>query len=713
MNRLIIITAVVIFAFCAVIAEAEDSGRRMGPPPPNDPLIVGEPLPGWKASDQHRGALVLDWEPMGPRPIVDEFWSGNDDASGRVVSIAPHPTDPNTVYIASASGGVWKTTDAGALWTPLTDALPSLNHGCVTIDPSNPDHVYVGTGEYTTGSSGAGIFMSDDAGDSWVQLANEQVMGNTCSGLVVDPNDASVLHFTGQAGYLRSDDGGSTWTTVLTGRASDLEVNETGIFVAQHGIGIHRSTDDGASFSLLTGGLPTAQIGRILITASDTRPNIMYTAFLTGNSLLGLYRSTDRGTTWSLKPNTPDFPSPQGSYDAFLAVHPGTTDELWAGGVFPSYAVAGVITSSNGGDSWEDVTFGRVSGQLHPDQHTIAFGPTGTIWVGNDGGVWRSDDRADTWVNTNSTLQVTQNYQIAVNPSDNQQVMGGTQDNGTVSRDIGTDQWPQIVAGDGGFLMFDFDNPNRRYTTYVYLAIYRLTGGSFSEITGPWGADPKRFIAPLVMDPSNANTLLGGTNRVWRTDNASTSANWSPISDIDVGGAGRLSAIAVSARDSNVIYTGSDTSAIWNGRGDPITWLDRTPSGSGFVSDLIVSPQQPERVFASFIQTSGLRVAHSQDGGLNWDDVSGDLPSGVAVRALEVDWRAEPPVLYAGTGAGVWWSYDLGQTWTNTGSDLPNVNMGDLRLLMDDSLLVAGTYGRGVWTVELPQYSIFNSGFGD
>src|SRR4030095_3259967 len=131
------------------------------------------------------------------RPVTGEYWSGNANASGRVVSIAPHPTIANTVYIASASGGVWKTTDGGVNWASLTDELSCLNHGCVAIDPSNPNTIYAGTGEWTTGSTGDGLFRSTDGGVNWTRIATTAQVGLDCSRVLVDPTNSQNIHVTG------------------------------------------------------------------------------------------------------------------------------------------------------------------------------------------------------------------------------------------------------------------------------------------------------------------------------------------------------------------------------------------------------------------------------------------------------------------------------------------------------------------------------------
>lgn len=693
----------------AALGHDEEVGE-MGPPPYEYIKIRGEGVPDWVPTHQRPEggpASPLSWSVLGPRPIVDEYWSGNDDASGRVVSVAPHPIDPNVVYIGSASGGVWKTVDGGLNWTPLTDELSNLNHGVVALDPSSPDTVYAGTGEYTTGAGGDGLFRSTDGGATWTKLAGTGLVGSRFSSIIVDPTNSNRIHIAGQIGYARSDDGGATWFDPGFGKCSALVMkpgDPNTLLLGDHSDGIRRSTDGGSTWVMLndTNGLPIENVSRILIAFAPSAPATAYTAILNGSNLNGFFVSTDSGLNWTELVNTPNFPTPQGWYDAFVGVDPGDADTVYCGGVFPTYAEAGVIKTTDGGVTWDDITISPTLGQLHPDQQTIAFGPSGTIWIGNDGGVWKSDDDGATWVNTNNTLTVTQNYTIAVNPQDPTFVMGGTQDNGTVERQAPGDDWPQILAGDGGFLMYDPVDPTRRYTTYVYLKVYRIVGGSVSNITGPWNSDPKNFIAPLVMDPNDPHTLLGGTNRVWRTNDAHSGATWTAISTSAVGAGGRLNAIAVGTGASNTIYTGSTTGKVYVTT-DTTTWDDRsTGLPSGQIADIVLNPTNPATAYVSFHRTSGTRVLRTYDYGVNWTDVTGDLPGGVSARALAVDWEGAGPALFVGSGVGVYASLDGGATWIKDGSDLPNVNIGDLQIDTGPRVLYAGTYGRGAWKADLP-----------
>ena len=419
---------------------------KMGPPPPGYVKIVGEPVPNWQPvhlrAEVARAEPSLQWWSLGPRPILNEAWSGNDDASGRVVDIAIHPVDPDIAYVASASGGIWKTVDEGAAWTPLTDELPILNHGCVAIDPTNPETIYVGTGEYTTWTTGDGVFRSADGGSTWERIATTEQVGTQCSSLIVDPSDPQRIHLTGNDGYVRSDDGGSTWVNRLPDAASDLIMHPQDpsiLYLGRHGQGVYRSTDGGGNWAKLSNGLPASGISRIILAIAPSNPNRLYAAINASNAQVkGMYRSSNGGNTWS-RVNGYTFPGPQAWYDLAVIVDPEDEDTVYFGDT-PLYR------STDGGVTRDYITTAPGGGTVHVDIHALTFGPDGALWVGCDGGMWKSTDRAATWTNLNATLNVTQFYNIALNPLDPAQVIGGTQDNGTAGRELDIEPWPQVTV---------------------------------------------------------------------------------------------------------------------------------------------------------------------------------------------------------------------------------------------------------------------------
>jgi len=198
-----------------IVTRGKREEHESGPPPYGYIKIIGEPVPNWTwGGAQTRTGL--SWTFIGPKPMASEYWSGEGNAGGHVAAIAPHPTDPNTVYLAANTGGVWKTTDAGANWTPLTDQLSILNHGAIAIDPSNPNVIYIGSGSTHSGSSGDGLFKSTDAGATWSRIGTTTDVGSQINRVVVHPQSPGTLHVTGSGGYYRTLNGGGTWTRIIS-----------------------------------------------------------------------------------------------------------------------------------------------------------------------------------------------------------------------------------------------------------------------------------------------------------------------------------------------------------------------------------------------------------------------------------------------------------------------------------------------------------------
>ncbi len=686
----------------------EEGEWEAGPPPYGYIRITGEPVVDW--SPITTAGTFMTWNFVGPKPMSSEYWSGNTNAGGRVQDIAPHPTNANICYIATASGGVWKTTDGGTNWSPMTDDLSTLNGGAIAIDPSNPNTVYIGTGGYVSGSNGDGIFRSTDAGVSWNRIATTAQVGTKVSKIIIHPTNSNIIHATSISGCYRSTDGGVTWSSrIASASFSSMAINPTTpntIYAARSGTGIYRSLDGGTTYTLLSGtGLPASGFSYISITLCTSSPQVLYAAFVNGGSLQGLYKTIDGGTTWIQKTATPNFPSPQGSYNCYVAVDPANPDIAYAGGVDSRYAVAGITKTTNGGDSWAEI----LTGNVHPDHHVMAFGPGPTIWEGNDGGVYKSTNGGTTWSNLNSTLGAAQIYNIVVHPTSLERMMGGTQDNGTPERTSNSLTWPQLQVGDGGFSVFDGTNTTRRYTTYVYLDITRWNNSTGTDITGGWASDPVNFIAPLVGDPNSSTTLLGGTNRIWRTTNSATSPpTWTAISPTTVGGingsggSGTINAIAVAPGAPNTIYCGNTVGNVYVTT-NASTWTNRsTGLPAGQVSDIEIHPTNPGTAFVTYYNTTGNRVFKTTNFGVSWTNMTGTLPTNLAARAIAIDWTTRIPTMYVGVGSGIYTSFNGGTTWIRDDISLPNVIVGDLKLHAPNRTIVAGTYGRGAWRASLP-----------
>ncbi len=701
----------------ALVTIACESPRKRpgyGPPPFEYWRIVGGTVPkaGFALENTQDAPGPMSWTFVGPRPVTSEYWSGNADAGGRVASIACHPTNSAVAYIGTASGGVWKTTNSGTNWTPVTDAMPNLNSGAVCIDRNFPESVYAGTGEYVSGSQGDGLYRSFDGGSTWSAVASASTLGSRCSGLeVISGTTAAVpaaIHWTGSSGYRRSTNDGTWSSASLTSDCSSLAVNRTDpqqVYVAKKSGGIYKSTNGGTSFTLLAGGLPTTGFTRIVLAIAPSAPTTLYGAFVnTSGALEGLYKTTNAGVNWTKLTATPNFPGSQGWWDLSISVDPTNANHLYCGGVSPVFSVAGVIESSDGGASWTEIS--ASGGQIHPDQQCIAFGANNAPWFGCDGGIWRRS--SNQWINCNATLAAIQNYTIAQHPTDPNRMMAGTQDNGANGTSTGSIAWEQLQTGDGGFGAYNASNYTTLYTTYVYLKVYRLVNSTQTNISGPWSSDTREWIAPLVSDANAANTLLGGTNRLWSNTAAMTSSTWTAISDTTVADGGTVTAIATVKGVSNTIWVGNSQGGVWRTTNSGTAWTRIRNIDGVRITTICTRPNSASDAIISRDASSGSRVLRTINAS-TWTDVTGTLPAGVGGQTLAVDWGRTVPTMYLGSGAGIYASFSLGASWVKNGTDLPNVNIGQLEIDVLRRTIIAGTYGRGAWRSSMPLAADINA----
>ncbi len=650
---------------------------------------------------------------IGPQPMRNEPWS-RGSVGGRVSYILPHPTDPDIIYIATASGGVWKTTDGGTTWTPLTDGLPNLASGALAFDPTDPNVIYYGTGElhYCGWScfTGDGLYKSTDAGATWTKIATRSEVGDNIDQIWIRPDDPNVIFVASNRGLARSTDGGATWSWVITDNdVTSLAVRSDDydhMFAGVYSEGVYESTDGGTTWSVVT-DLPTSGIRRIEMAISPSNPDIMYVSFAnTVGGLEGLYKTTDGGATWTELTGTPDYLYPQGGYDHAIIVHPTHPDTVFAGGVFPYDASHyGIVRTFDGGLTWTDVTDRGSAGRVHPDIHFFAWGADGALYVASDGGIWRTYDYGNSWENLNDGLGAIQFYTLDVHPTDTGLVAGGTQDNGTAGWYYAWgDDWDNIRGGDGGPVLWLPFAPDSILTTYIYmnsLSLYRWTGSEFQYtyyIGTPWSGDRACWTCgPLEADPTGSTqTVFAGTYRVWKSTDGGI--NWSDISGSLTSG--YLMSMAVSPT-LDTIYVGSSSSEFKVSFDGGSTWISRSlPDVSGWedIFDIVINPDNAAEVYATIKQSYGARVVHSTDAGATWTDISGDLPNTPAL-ALEVDFTTTPHTIYVGTYNGLYYSID--QTTYTKISDVPSTTIYDLEIDPSHTYLIVATHGRGMWKVQL------------
>ncbi len=679
-----------------------------------------QPLDGASTTSGQRltaGIQPSAWTSLGPLNI-----------GGRVRSIVFNPTDPNSIWVGSVSGGIWKTTDGGTNWSPQADFMANLAVSCMVIDPSNPNTLYAGTGEgffNIDAQRGAGIFKTTDGGVTWSQLAST-TNGNFffVNRLAIHPTNPQILLAATQIGIFRTTNGGTSWTRVFNGEILDVQLNpvdgSTAVAGGRNSRAIY-SNDGGQNWLPATGFASTSGFidGRIELAFAPSAPNIVYASL--DNNSGELYVSGDSGATYTLRNGSTGYLSQQGWYANALWVAPNDTNVLIVGGL-------DLWRSTDGGQTLNQISqWFSAPASAHADHHVIVPSPlydgtnNFTVYFGNDGGIYRADNTATVvltsgWLQMDHGLGITQLNGVAVNTISGT-IVGGAQDNGTMRFTPvgGPFRWVEYFGGDGGYTQADPTDPNFFYGEYVFLNIHRSTDGALSAnyiFTGLTDAEQgeANFYAPILLDPNNPNTLLGGGASLWRsTDVKSQIPTWAAIKPpTDPVFPEFISAIAMAKGARDLIWVGHNDGEIFvttNGTASTPTWsrVDRGSPGlpRRMCLSLTVDPNDSTRVYATFGGFNTNNVWTSTNYGVSWANVSGNLPA-LPVRTLAVS-PTNPKFLYAGTEVGIFASANGGSSWSPSNEGPANVAVN--QLFFTGNTLYAATYGRGLFATTAAQTS--------
>ena len=707
-----------------------------------------------------------------PKPVWSaDTWSGLSlrgigpaVTSGRIADVAVDPTDKKRWFLAVASGGVWKTENAGTTWTPVFDGEGSYSTACVAIDPRNPNVVWVGTGENNSQRSvgyGDGVYKSEDGGKSWknVGLKASEHIGK----ILLHPKDGDTVYVAAQGplwapggdrGLYKTTDGGKTWTAVLsisenTG-VSDVVMDPRDpdvllasawqrrrhVFTLINGgpeSALHKSTDGGKTWRKITSGLPKEELGRIGLAIAPTDPDTVYALVETAAAAKasGTYRSTNRGETWEKRSDY----SPQAMYYQEISVDPKDSERLYSMDVF-------LKVSDDAGKTWRNL------GERfkHVDNHALWIDPDDTdhYLVGCDGGLYESYDRAATW-RFFENLPVTQFYRVEVdNSSPVYYVYGGTQDNNTLggpSRTLSehgamNSDWFVTWGGDGFHARIDPTDPNIVYSTLQHgvLARYDRKSGE-AVLIQPHEApgDPPlrwNWDSPLVLSPHKSTRLYFAAQRVFRSEDRGDS--WTPISgdltrQLDrnrlkvMGKVWGPDAVAKSQSTSlygnivsldesplvpGLLYGGTDDGLVQVSEDGGQTWRrqDRFPGVPelSYVSDLFASRFDKGLVYATF---NNHKSGDFKPYVLKSTDRGRSWSSVASDLPVGAAWTiAEDTelraLLFAGTEFRLYFSNDGGAKWVRLKGGLPTIPVRDLAIQKREGDLVIATFGRGFYVLD-------------
>ncbi|GGD86958.1 T9SS type A sorting domain-containing protein [Planktosalinus lacus] len=663
-------------------------------------------------------------------------FSGPENIGGRITDIEVAPDNQDTYYVGAASGGIFKTTDAGDNWIPIFDDQPFLSIGDIELSQNNPELVWAGTGEPNAGGGslaydGDGVYKSTDGGLSWENKGLNEV--GSIGKVKMDPNNDNRVYVAAMGALFRKDtnrgvyrttNGGEDWEQVLFVSDStgviDMTIHPTNGDIVyatswertrrpndrQYGgetSRIYKTTDGGDNWTILTNGLPVSpsQKGRISIDISKSNPNVLYAMYADAvGNVQGVYKTINGGDSWTAVNSNQLINVGFHWWFEGIFVDPSDEDIIY-------YLGLNVQKSTNGGTSW----FNSFS-NVHVDQHALAFNPSlpGQVLLGNDGGFYKSNNDGVSSVK-DLTLPITQFYRFHVDFQNPNKIYGGAQDNSTMRTTTGgLNDWAIITGGDGFQPLVDPTNTNVIYALSQYGNLMKSVnnGTSFSGVTsGISGADRKNWDTPIALDPADSQTLYYGANRLYKSVNAAVS--WTSISpDLSNGPHqgnlvyGTIISISVSPLDSQKIVVGTDDGNVWITQNGGTEWTkvsDDLPNR--WVTKVLTDREDVDSFYVTF---SGYRygennghVYKTSDNGATWTNISGDLPD-MPVNSIAKDIYGN---LFLATDIGVLASADEGVNWDILGDNLPSVVVTDIHLHEPTETLYAATYGRSSYKMNI------------
>lgn len=701
---------------------------------------------------------TLPWRHIGPASF-----------GGRIDDIEAISGKTTTVFVGTAGGGVFRSTNNGTTWTPVFDRDGrSSSIGDIAIAPSDPGIIWVGTGEANSRQSttwGDGIYRSLDGGDSWshMGLKETQHIGR----VAIHPRNPNIVfvaalgHLFGpndERGVYRTTDAGATWKKVLAGNsvtgAVDVAIDPDGrtVYAAMYqrqrrgfgfvgggpGSGLYRSRDGGDTWEQLTTGLPSGDKGRIGIAIAPSQPNTVYAVIEAKGG--GVFRSDDRGNTWAKQSSL----NPRPMYYSQVRVDPQHPDRVWLLGTNIHKSIDGAKTFTT--DSTGD--------RIHVDHHALWLDPRdgNHMLLGNDGGLYFTYDGAKNWDFVDN-LPIGQFYDIDVDDRDPYYVYGGAQDNGTWGVPVRTYNGVgitnadvvNVAYGDGFFTVTDPSDPRYIYANSQGGRAYRVHLATREERgIRPVPADAKdtlrfNWSTPMLRSPHDPRTIYYGANKLFRTRDGG--ASWEVMSpdltraldwkklpimgvvrdsttlsrDDGVSDYGTLTAISESPSSKGMLLVGTDDGQVQLSIDGGAAWTNITARfkllAPRWVSKVLWSAHDARTAYVAFDghydDDMSPMVYRSNDGGTTWTSVSGDLPDGHSVKTV-AEHPSNKDVLFAGTEFGLYVTFDGGRHWVRAGGSLPPVRVDDIAIHPKHKDLILGTHGRSF--IVLDDIALFDKG---
>jgi photosystem II stability/assembly factor-like uncharacterized protein len=635
-----------------------------------------------------RQTLTDNWIELGPSD-----WNATtswNPGVGRITGIAVEGNDNDHIIIGANTGGVWRTTDGGSNWTPLTDYYSNLYVYSVAIDPSDPSI-------YFFGSHSGLIYKSTDSGATWDHLGT---IGNSLvNKILIHPTDPDIMFATaGNAGIYSSTDGGVSWTQAVSdNRGYDVEFSPGDpMVVYASGNGFHKSIDGGTSFTTI-GGFNN---GPKMIGVSASNTDRVYVLEADNGIFGGFYVSDDAGSSFSLIDHgtnnyfgystSAQDNSGQAPRDMDITVNPSDEDEVHIAGILTWRSLDGGNSFTCTADWIPDAAAGANIGYCHADVDIMEFVGS-VLFVGTDGGIFKAVNttnlNSDYYTDLTTGIGIRQFYKIGITQTPEVIVTGGSQDNGSsfYSQDDG---WRDWIGADGMEGFVDKDDSDIMYGMIQFGQMYRTeNGGGYLINIGEPGVGSGEWVTPFEQHPVEANTIYVGYNIVYESSNKGIS--WSDVSQ-NFGGS--LDHLKIAASDPEVLYAANGTALFKTTDGGNTNWETMTSPG-GLINSIAIHPADPDKIAVA--TTSVNKVFVSDDGGMTWTDYLFNLPNFSALALVWDDNGADG--LYLGMNYGMYYIDNSFSEWQPYGNNLPNVIINELEINKVDGYIYAGSYGRGLW----------------
>lgn len=668
--------------------------------------------------DMQAAPTWVELGPTGPSNVPhSSAWNG----IGRVNCLEISRSNPDLLFLGSAQGGVWKSTDAGNNWKAVNvPILPVFGVSDIAIAPSNSDIIYVATGDADASIPGVetnlpgfsyGIIKSTDGGETWaltglsVAPANNDLVAR----LWVDPRNADIVIAGTYSGIRRTTDGGASWSQVSTGAFfRDLigNIDQPDILHAASssragGAAIYRSIDNGKTWTVAK-SVPAAQRIRLAVTKANDGLVIALAARADDNGMEGIYKSLDKGATYNRVPVSQNLlgwsasgnsAGGQGQYDLALDIHQNNANFIFVGGV-------NIWRSTNGGGAWTLSAHndGQGAPWVHADQHFLkAHHGRNVVYACHDGGIARSTDYGVSWTDISRGLRIQQYYSLSTSKNHTTLTLAGAQDNSTMLTTNGT-TFSHVLAGDGMDSAIDPENPQVVYASSQYgnFAVSFNTGGNWGYIANPQslGEPGASWVTPIITHPLTTGIVFTGYTQVHKSVNYGSS--WTTLSNFPA--TETLRNLAISPSDPNYILAAFSSSVYFTTNGGA-SWQSQNGVGAGFIQDVQIHPTNPKRWWVTYGGFTSTKIVEVNNG-IVTNITGAGLPN---VPCNAVFYQAGMPSrMYVGTDIGVFFKDENSSSWAPFGQGMPTTIITDLEFIPSTTKLRVSTYGRGIWEISAP-----------